>query len=103
MTQLPKLILASGSPRRSEILSAVGCEFEKDVPQIDEAVMNAESPDEYVVRLARSKAGADAVRAKAALFIEGVGGDYWMFVGLPVRSVYSLVSRFAEEQKSRFH
>jgi septum formation protein len=49
------------------------------------------------------KAGAYAVQAQAALFIEGIEGDYWNVVGLPVRLVYILVSRFAEEQKSRFH
>jgi len=196
MARLPKLILASGSPRRSEILSAVGWDFEKDVPEIDETILNGESPEEYVVRLARTKAaavaerhpgkmvlgadttvvidgeiigkptdiadaermirllsgnwhevltgvsvvanggavddiqrtrvkfapmsdeeimflvekgdpldkaGAYAVQAQAALFIEGIEGDYWNVVGLPVRLVYALASRFAEEQKSRFH
>jgi predicted house-cleaning NTP pyrophosphatase (Maf/HAM1 superfamily) len=32
---LPKLILASGSPRRSEILGFVGWEFEKRVAEVD--------------------------------------------------------------------
>src|SRR3982750_75633 len=62
MAQLPKLILASGSPRRSEILSAVGWEFEKDVPEIDESILDGESPEEYVVRLARIKAAAVSER-----------------------------------------
>lgn len=50
------LILASGSPRRAEILSAVGWEFTKQVPDIDETEMSGETPDDYVLRLARTKA-----------------------------------------------
>src|SRR5258708_2594456 len=60
MIQLPKLILASGSPRRSEILASVGWEFTKHVPDIDESEREGESPEDYVVRLAREKAGAVA-------------------------------------------
>ena len=37
------------------------------------------------------KAGAYAVQAQAALFIEGIEGDYWNVVGLPVSLVYRLV------------
>jgi septum formation protein len=39
------------------------------------------------------KAGAYAVQAQAALFIEGIEGDYWNVVGLPVSLVYELVRR----------
>jgi len=185
MIELPKLILASGSPRRSEILTSVGWDFEKHVADIDETELPGESPEDYVVRLAREKAdavavnfpgrivlgadttvvindqilakpidlddarrmlrilsgnwhvvltgvaivqdgvtrsdiqstrvkfaamseaeinhlamlgdpldkaGAYAVQAQAALFIEGIEGDYWNVVGLPVSLVYRLVS-----------
>ena len=184
MIDLPKLILASGSPRRSEILTSVGWDFEKHVADIDETELQGESPEDYVVRLAcekaeavalnfpgqmvlgadttvvidgqilakpidledarrmlrmlsgnwhvvltgvavvqdgktRSaiqrtrvkfasmseaeinhlamlgdpldKAGAYAVQAQAALFIEGIEGDYWNVVGLPISLVYELV------------
>ena len=186
MINLPKLILASGSPRRAEILSAVGWEFEKSVTDIDETEFVGEHPEIYVERLAREKssvvatrfpgalvlgadttvvidgrilgkpldlddairmltmlsgrwhevltgvaisadgktrsavqstrvkfssmspdeitflaqrgdpldkAGGYAVQAQAALFIEGIEGDYWNVVGLPVRSVYNLVKK----------
>ena len=60
---LPKLILASGSPRRAEILTAVGWEFTKQVADIDETEFPAdETPEDYVQRLAREK--AEAVAAK---------------------------------------
>ncbi|CAN5353643.1 nucleoside triphosphate pyrophosphatase [soil metagenome] len=184
MINLPKLILASGSPRRAEILTAVGWNFEKQVPDIDETELDNEAPDTYVERLAREKAeavagsrpntivlgadttvvadgriigkpvdladarrmlailsgkwhevltgvalsaggetrsavqrtrvkfaamsnaeinflaelgdpldkaGAYAVQAQAALFIEGIEGDYWNVVGLPIRLVYELI------------
>ena len=184
MIELPKLVLASGSPRRAEILKSVGWEFEKDLPDIDEGELPGESPEKYVRRLAREKAeliagrhpgkivlGADttvvidgkiigkpidedearrmiemlsgnwhevltgvavahdektvvglrrtrvkfstmsdkevaflvakgdpldkaggyAVQAQAALFIEGIEGDYWNVVGLPISLVYRMV------------
>ena len=185
MIKLPKLILASGSPRRSEILTSVGWDFTKHVADIDETEHEGELPHDYVVRLScekaevvavsyptdivlgadttvvidnqiigkpldlddakrmltmlsghwhevltgvavvengetRSgiqrtkvkfapmseaeiiflaengdpldKAGAYAVQAQAALFIEGIEGDYWNVVGLPINLVYSLVN-----------
>ena len=185
MIDLPKLILASGSPRRSEILTSVGWEFEKHVADIDETERAGELPENYVVRLAREKAeavaarfpdgivlgadttvvideqiiakpvdlndsrrmlrllsgrwhevltgvavvqngktrasiqstrvkfselsdgeieylvlngspldkaGAYAVQAQAALFIEGIEGDYWNVVGLPISLVYRLIT-----------
>ena len=39
------------------------------------------------------KAGAYAVQAVAALFIEGIKGDYWNVVGLPIPNVYQLFRR----------
>lgn len=186
MIKLPKLVLASGSPRRSEIMNSVGWEFTKDVPDIDEAERLGEAPEDYVQRLAKGKAetiarshpdeivlaadttvvidhqiigkpkdladarrmlemlsgnwhevltgiavmkngaadvglqrtrvkfapmnraeidflvekgdpldkaGAYAVQAQAALFIEGIEGDYWNVVGLPIGLVYEMVTR----------
>ncbi len=180
------MILASGSPRRSEILNSVGWEFEKHVADIDETEFPGELPAAYVERLAREKAeavavhfpdryvlgadttvvideliiakpidlddarrmlrllsgrqhevltgvaivnngnttsavertrvkfaelsdeaieflilegspldkaGAYAVQAQAALFIDGIQGDYWNVVGLPMNLVYKLVSQ----------
>ena len=186
MINLPKLILASASPRRAEILTAVGWEFEKHAAEIDETELPNEKPADYVQRLAGEKAaviaekyknrlvlgadtivviknkiigkpkdladarkmlqmlsgkwhevltgvaivkdekisiglqrtrvkfaelskaeiefliergepldkaGAYAVQAQAALFIEQIKGDYWNVVGLPVSLVYELVAQ----------
>jgi septum formation protein len=181
--RLPRIVLASGSPRRAEIMNSVGWEFVKTVPDVDESVIEGEAPEDYVQRLAGEKAlavaashpggiilaadttvvlegeiigkpvdlddarrmierlsgnwhevltgvavarngdekigmqrtrvkfaemtdeeidflvekgepldkaGAYAVQAQAALFIEGIEGDYWNVVGLPISLVYRL-------------
>ncbi len=194
MLSLPKLILASGSPRRAEILTSVGWEFTKDSADIDETELPGELPEDYVQRLAREKAetvaqkytnaivlgadttvvidnqiigkptdvadakrmlkllsgnwhevltgvalvkkdpqsaipnpqtvvgiqrtrvkfvemsdkeieflaekgepldkaGAYAVQAQAALFIEAIEGDYWNVVGLPINLIYELMRK----------
>lgn len=191
MIDLPKIVLASGSPRRSEIMSSVGWPFTKDVPDIDESERDGESPENYVCRLAREKAqavagshpgeivlaadttvvidgkiigkptdeeharemiqmlsgnwhevltgvavarngnaevgmqrtrvkfarmnekeieylvsegdpldkaGAYAVQAQAALFIEAIDGDYWNVVGLPISLVYEMVKKVRGEK-----
>ncbi|MEM7357583.1 MAG: Maf family protein [Pseudomonadota bacterium] len=62
----PVLILASASPRRRELLSAMGCEFVVDAADIDETRRQQESPEKYVQRLAREKAAAVAARLHSA-------------------------------------
>lgn len=54
------LILASSSPRRAEILRAVGWPFEVSAVEIDESMRAGESQTDYVERLAREKAEAAA-------------------------------------------
>jgi septum formation protein len=63
MIELPKIILASASPRRAEILRAVGWPFETLPVNIDEARSENEDPAAYVTRLAREKAKAAAQRS----------------------------------------
>lgn len=184
--ELPRLVLASGSPRRAEILTSVGWDFTKEIPDIDETERPGEAPEDYVQRLAEEKAdtisarhgnvivlaadttvvidgqiigkpidindarrmlkmlsgrwhdvltgvaisqdgsvsvgmertgvkflemneseieylaqmgdpldkaGAYAVQAQAALFIEQIRGDYWNVVGLPISLVYRLLKK----------
>ena len=190
---LEPLVLASGSPRRAEILRAVGWEFEARAADVDETMRAGEDARDYVTRLAREKAGAVAdarasglvlgadttvvadghvlakpsdaddarrmlrllsgrwhevltgvalvragsgraaigcertrvrfcamteeeidayvstgepadkagayaIQGRAALFIEGIEGDYWNVVGLPVRLVYELARGFEAGQ-----
>ena len=51
-----KLVLASGSPRRAEILERAGWPYEIIVAGIDETLLPNEEAAAYVQRLARSKA-----------------------------------------------
>lgn len=192
--ELPRLILASGSPRRAEIMNSVGWQFIRDVPNIDETELPGEQADIYVQRLARTKAeavaerhsgeivlgadttvvvdgrivgkpvdvedakrmirslagrwhevltgvavaksgqcesglqstrvkfspmsqveidflaengdpldkaGAYAVQAQAALFIEAIEGDYWNVVGLPISLVYRLVGNLINDPNTK--
>src|SRR5689334_11860558 len=64
-----KLILASGSPRRRELLTAVGWEFEAITAGIDESVRSGEDPAMYVQRLALSKAEAVAAEVEHGLVL----------------------------------
>jgi septum formation protein len=52
------LVLASGSPRRRELLEAAGVQFEVIVPTVDENPRPQEAPPALAERLAREKAGA---------------------------------------------
>ena len=64
-----KLILASSSPRRKELLDAVGWPYEAIVAGIDETVKPSETPAAYVQRLAREKAEAVAARLHSGLVL----------------------------------
>ena len=57
---MPRLILASGSPRRKDVLEGLGFELTVRPAEIDETVLDGESPSDYVLRLARAKADAEA-------------------------------------------
>jgi len=50
-----RLVLASASPRRAELLRAAGFEFETLVVDVDEGVRPGERPEDYVRRLAMAK------------------------------------------------
>ena len=53
---MPRLILASASPRRRELLTQAGFTFEVCPAHVNEDVRSEEDPIAYVVRLARDKA-----------------------------------------------
>lgn len=64
-----KLILASGSPRRKELLTAAGWSFEAITAGVDESVKPGEDPVTYVQRLALSKAKAVATKLDHGLVL----------------------------------
>ena len=51
-----RLVLASRSPRRAELLTSAGYDFEVVPADIDERALDRETPAVYVRRLAREKA-----------------------------------------------
>lgn len=58
MLKAPHIYLASRSPRRGELLGQIGMRFEVLPSDVDESVLPDESPEHYVLRLARAKAEA---------------------------------------------
>jgi septum formation protein len=60
---MERLLLASGSPRRRELLTAAGIPFDNLVPDIDETTRDALLPAERVLALALDKARAASEHA----------------------------------------
>lgn len=56
MNSRHSIILASGSPRRRELLLQLAVDFEVAAADIDETLAQGEAPREYVMRLSRAKA-----------------------------------------------
>jgi septum formation protein len=78
--QWHRIILASASPRRAELLNQIGVEFEVIVSRVEERVQPGESPGAFVLRTAREKAlevvqrkqpGLPVLGADTAVVLEG--------------------------------
>jgi septum formation protein len=63
------LILASASPRRAELLTTAGIQFEPFPVHIDETQRDAERPSDYVRRLAEEKAHLALAKRPDALVL----------------------------------
>ncbi|HNY64878.1 MAG TPA: Maf family protein [Deltaproteobacteria bacterium] len=89
-----QILLASGSPRRRELISWMGIDFEVLVPEIDETLKGDESPEEYCSRLSREKALAIQKDRPQALVIaaDTVVVAHGTILGKP-----------AEEEEARKH
>ena len=66
-----RLILASASPRRAELLRSAGYTFEVVVADVDESIRPGEAPSTYVRRLAADKSMAALKGCATATAIEG--------------------------------
>lgn len=53
-----KIILASASPRRKELLQKYNIEFEVFITDVDESISEAISPEEFVLRISKKKVKA---------------------------------------------
>jgi nucleoside triphosphate pyrophosphatase len=77
-----RLILASASPRRAELLRAAGYEFGIHAVEIDERSRTGESPVEYVQRLAQEKsAGAFKELSEGEASTLVLGADTAVVIG----------------------
>jgi septum formation protein len=56
MTSSQTILLASGSPRRNELLKQLDVSFIVAPTDIDESIIAGETPEDYVLRLSREKA-----------------------------------------------
>lgn len=73
-----RLILASASPRRAELLRAAGIPFSVVAAALDERFHAGEPPEAAVARLAEAKAGAIAAQHPEAVVL---GADTTVVVG----------------------
>jgi len=73
----PSLILASSSPRRQEILEAMGLVFTIRTNAVDESPLQDESAADMVVRLAAAKAQAIGLEAEQII----IGADTAVVLG----------------------
>ena len=69
MKQHPPLILASGSPRRQQLLQDMGFDFSVVVREVDESFPAGLTPEETVLHIVRKKAAAYADLAGQSLVI----------------------------------
>lgn len=53
-----KIVLASSSPRRKELLGKTGIEFEVVIPSADESLTGDETPEEFALRVSAEKASS---------------------------------------------
>ncbi|MGN7791937.1 Maf family protein [Enterobacter sp. 22452] len=68
---MTSIYLASGSPRRQELLTQLGVSFERIVTGIEEKRAEGESAQQYVSRLAREKAQAGVMQTPRDLPVLG--------------------------------
>jgi septum formation protein len=73
-----RLVLASASPRRRELLANAGLAFDVEPVDLDEGRAPGEAPHAYVERLAREKAEAVARRRPGAIVL---GADTAVVLG----------------------
>jgi MAF protein len=88
VAETPPLILASNSPRRRQLLSLTGWDFTVSAANVDESRYVNESPADYVLRLAETKARAvDAEADQTILAADTTVVDGSDLLGKPQDSV----------------
>src|SRR3954466_10269406 len=84
-TSVPKIILASKSPRRQDLLRLMDMEFEVVLKDVDESYPAGLTPQEVAVYIARKKAEAfdDAVTDEVVLTADTIVCVDGMILGKP--------------------
>jgi septum formation protein len=67
MNSQQTILLASASPRRRELLKQLAVTFKVEAADIDESIMDGETPREHVLRLSREKALAGFLQCGGAM------------------------------------
>lgn len=99
-----KLVLASNSPRRKQLLALGNWKFDVVVSNVDESQLVDETPQEYVLRLAQAKAQAVAKKVKFENIVIGsdttvVDGDE--ILGKPIDEADA--ERMLKQLRGRTH
>lgn len=64
-----RIVLASASPRRRELLAVFGFDFEVLIPSVDETPFEGESPPDYALRTAEDKGRNVSSRVPTAIVL----------------------------------
>ena len=80
VTEKPALVLASNSPRRRQLLALTGLLFVVSSADVDESLLENETPSDYVLRLAEKK--ARAIQADASQVV--LGSDTTVVDGMDI-------------------
>ncbi|MDP5209479.1 nucleoside triphosphate pyrophosphatase [Microbulbifer sp. 2205BS26-8] len=75
------LLLASGSPRRAQLLTQIGVPFSQFIPSVAEQRQRTESPQDYIQRLAHDKAEAGLLAASTPPELWALGVDTVVLAG----------------------
>jgi septum formation protein len=94
-----RLVLASASPRRRELLRAAGVAFELDPVDVDETLEDFDSPLAAALALAQRKAQACLVRRADAAELLVLGAD--TVVALPEGSRWRLLGKPADARAAQ--
>lgn len=96
----PRLILASGSPRRRQLLEQLGLAFEVRPSDVDERLLAGEGPAEAAERLARAKAEHRADAGSLALGCDTLVAHGEAVLGKPdsAREAAAMLERLSGEE-----
>jgi septum formation protein len=101
---VPRLILASGSPRRRELLREAGYQFEVVPPSLEAecGVCSGESPPELVARLAYQKAADVGPRVGCGLLLacDTVAECHGQILGKPADETHARQMLAAQWQQA---